>query len=546
MSSLTSTLLLHGAKEHLLALWSHINSSKTLLFPKTKNQKISISAAVALTGLYLIYRKLTLPPPNLRHIPRVNFVQFVGNLLKRRPFDEIYKETIAPLASATDHGVYAAIGMAGWTAFISKPESTKKLLLKTELFPKSTKTKAKRHTMLGKFLMGPNVLFLTDGPHWRAQRSVLNPAFHRSMPIQLFGELTQRLFGELDKVADDSPFDIVDIMHRWTLDAIGIAGFDFDFKATVEENSEWVVRYNHIIKDSVHPFFLLFPVFDSPRLWFLFPKRRKSHEELDLFLDKIQEIITHKREVLANSDKESTPDKKINEKDLLTLMLEAGEEENNRLTDEEIKSNLCAFFIAGHDTTASALSFAIYNLATHPEIQQKAREEAIRVLGDEPVDTLPTLDQIKDMPYIQMIIKETLRLYPIIPSTISRIVAEDTDVGGCVLYKGTPVTFNAMALHRHPLVWSNPDTFNPERFAPGGEAESVSKMGFGWVPFSNGARMCIGMNFSMTEQRVLLPMLLRKYEISLPLDSIHKEKVNITGMLFLKPYNLTVNLKRRY
>ncbi|KAG2225674.1 hypothetical protein INT45_012146 [Circinella minor] len=492
-----------------------------------------------------------LPPPQLRHLPRAGLFEYLSSVIKRRPNDQIYKEITYPLAAQTDHGLYTAFSMASgrWLAFATRPESVKKLLLKTDLFPKPAVSNVKKETLFGKFIMGPNIIFLPHGPQWKSQRSILNPAFHRSMPVKLFGELTQKLFAELDKEIDLGSVDVPDIMTRWTLDAIGIAGFDFDFNAIAEKDNEWVNRYHLIIRSSLHPLFLLLPFLEGPYWRSLFPKRKQLHYELDLFLEKMQEIITHKRNLLENSKNtsSSTINKKINEKDLLTLMLEAAKEENGILTDEEIKSNLCGFFLAGHDTTANALSFAMYNLATHPDVQQKAREEAIKVLGDHPKDVFPTLEQIKEMPYIQMVIKETLRRNGVVQNIVSREAAEDTELGGCVIPKGVHVTMDMIALHRNPLIWEDPDLFKPERFAPGGEAEKAAKKnGMSWVPFSNGARMCIGVNFSLNEQRVFLPMLLRKYELTLPDDSIHKDGLITSGMGLQKASDLKINLKKRY
>ena len=112
---------------------------------------------------------------------------------------------------------------------------------------------------------------------------------------------------------------------------------DFDFNAIAEKDNEWVTRYERIITSSLHPLFLLFPFFESPYLSFLFPRRRQIHRELDLFLDKMQEIITNKRAILLDKNNESVANEKTNEKDLLTLMLEASQEEGGKLSDEELK-----------------------------------------------------------------------------------------------------------------------------------------------------------------------------------------------------------------
>ncbi|KAG2222822.1 hypothetical protein INT45_011632 [Circinella minor] len=524
-------------------LWS-------LLFPENggggggatiKSRKIATSIAITLFGLYFAYEKISKPPKQLRHIPQGGFFKYLYNFMTMRPYDEIVEKITGPLGAKTDHGLYIVFDVYGWTVHVTRPEAAKKLLLKADLFPKIDMNVKRRNTLFGKFAMGPNIIFLI-GKHWKDQRSVLNPAFRRSMPVHLFGDLTQKLFFELDKQLDTS-VEFHEIMVRWTLDAIGIAGFNFDFNSVAEPTNEWVTRYERIMSANTDPLFMLFPSFETKWL-FLFPKRRQAHQELDIFLEKMEEIISKKRKVLANDT--TIAEKKTSEKDLLTLMLEASQEGNGKLTDEELQSNLCAFFLAGHDTTANALSYAVYNLATNPKVQQKAREEANRVLGDKPVDVLPTMDQLQEMPYIYRVIKETMRRNVTATGVIAREAQEDTELAGVYIPKGTRVTVDIMEIHRNNKVWKDPEIFNPERFAPGGEAEKVAKMGMSFLPFSNGQRQCIGMNFSLAEQRVFLPMFLRKYEVSLPEDSIHKDKPVVTGVGILTPVDFKINLKKLY
>ncbi|KAI8144465.1 cytochrome P450 [Fennellomyces sp. T-0311] len=373
---------------------------------------------------------------------------------------------------------------------------------KLDIFPKASDFgESHQETLVGRFAFGPNILF-SNGNRWKMQRMIANPAFHRSMPVDLFGQLTQQLFRQMDTILD-SPIDFQKMVGRWTLDVIGLAGFDFNFHAIIEPDNEWVERYNRIVSGMEDTKFLLSPSLEKYFLSF-FPERKKRHEELTVFLDMMQQIVTKKRESLQTVESLNV---KQSEKDLLTLMLEASEEGNGMMTDEELKSNLCIFFTAGHETTTNALSYAAYYLATNPDIQRKAREEVIRVLGNEPIDILPTVEQLREMPYIGMVIKETLRINPPIATIVGRRAAEDTDLSGVFIPKGTRVTCCIYELQHNPTIWKDPETFDPERFAPGGEAEEAAKTGLAWIPFSSGARQCIGMNFSLAEQRVLLPML---------------------------------------
>ncbi|KAI8143288.1 cytochrome P450 [Fennellomyces sp. T-0311] len=502
----------------------------------TDENKVSISASIGLLALYLGYNKLTKPPRNLRHLPQASYWGYIKGILTKKPTDEMCHDLILPTAQKSEQGLYTMWNKDGWVVHITRPESAKKFLLKTNIFIKANRDHDIKGTLLHRYVFGPNIVFL-NGSAWKHQRMIANPAFHRSMPIDLFGNLGVKLFNVMD--AQEGPIDFHDMMERWTLDAIGKAGFGFDFRGLEDKNSEWVTLYNEINNAMHKPMYILFPILDTT-LRFLVPGREKKHQKLTKFLDMLSDVIKHKREVLKENKSSGIKDR---EKDLLTLMLEAGTEGGEPLTDEELMSNICIFFVAGHDTTANALSFAAYYLAVHQDIQQKAREEAIRVLGDEPKDILPTQEQLQEMPYINMIIKEVLRIDGPASTLTVREATQDTDLAGVFIPKGARVNLDIYALHHNPTVWKDPETFNPERFAPGGEAE---RAGLSWLPFSTGARQCIGMNFTLAEQRVLLPMILRKYELSLPENTIHKEKVVVNNFDVLSPEKLFINFKRRY
>lgn len=188
--------------------------------------------------------------------------------------------------------------------------------------------------------------------------------------------------------------------------------------------------------------------------------------------------------------------------------------------------NLLPCSTSGKNFTLDIRYFQTY-IFQQQDIQEKARQEAIRVFGDDPVDILPTVEQTKELDYINMVIKEVSRLmlitYPkqhILTgisqnlringpaiSVVARYAAEDTELGGVFIPKGTRMVLDIYGLHHNPKVWKDPSKFDPDRFLPGGEAEQLARQGMAWIPFSNGARQCIGMNFSLAEQRVLLPFL---------------------------------------
>ncbi|CDH56612.1 cytochrome p450 [Lichtheimia corymbifera JMRC:FSU:9682] len=526
---------------HLIEIFKSVSSQLVAYGLGRSQSKVTISTAIALVTFYMIYRS-TQPPARLRHIPHVSFFTYLGAFVRGKSLNYVAKNIIMPVAMKSENGVYIRFDQNGWSMHITRPEAAKTFLLKTDVFPKAEIGNERGDTLLGKLAFRRNILTL-NGAGWKAHRKIANPAFHRSMPIELFGTLCQKsLTKMMDELDDDGNIDFYNIAERFTLDAIGLAGFGFDFHAIDDPQTEWVTRYSRIATETLNPWFSIFYNLDQ-KYRFLFPKRVEIHREMDIMLNMIEEIIVHKRQTF--DDQETNI--KESERDLLTLMMEAEKSGEGTMTNDELRNNLCVFFFAGHDTTANALSYQTYYLAANPDIQSKAREEVLRVMGDAPQDVLPTLEQTRELPYLNMVIKEALRMSPPAANVVTRVTCEDTELAGTFIPKGTRGTVDIYNLHHNPTVWKDPETFRPERFELGGEAEKLAGLGMSWLPFSNGQRQCIGMNFSLAEQRVFLPMLLRKYEWHLPKDSIHKDGVHRAGLTGLnKPKDLLISFRKRY
>ncbi|KAI8886510.1 cytochrome P450 [Backusella circina FSU 941] len=492
----------------------------------------------------LIYKihKIVTPPKNLRHLPHATYYNMIKSLLKGDSFTDIARHTTIPMINSPDSkGLYLKPGEQGWVVSVSHPEALKTVFMKHEIFPKKDLVTGVEDALVIKFCSAENILLL-NGHSWKSQRMITSPAFRRSMPVKLFGKQTVKLFQAMDKL--DETVDWADLAQRFTLDIIGLAGFGYDFDATLNKNSE----YNHyfeIVKNGIaNPLYYIFPALDKYFLW-MFPKRKHAHKCLHKFLQLVDKVIAEKRDLLK-SGKLFNEFLDENEKDILTLMIEAEQTGEGIMTETELRNNICVFSLAGHDTTALALTSVIYYLAKHQDVQERARQEAIRILGNDSKDILPSFEQTKQMTYINNIMKETLRLNSPTPQTLPRVAAEDVVLSGVFIPKGTVLHPNMHDVHHYEKVWKDPFSFNPDRFEEGETKKSSAVEGFTWSPFGNGARRCIGMNFSLTEQRVLLSMLLRKYTFKLPENSIHKDKLITTGTIVVGPTFLDINFKRRY
>ncbi|CAO3676105.1 unnamed protein product [Rhizopus stolonifer] len=468
--------------------------------------KISVLTAcfiVLATLLYTLVQKYNRPPPHLAHLPYISLFTFLRYGFKDEPYEKYVKENIVPLLTPESGGIYAAPTIQRWVIKLADPKPIKQFTMKQEyILPKAESNAGEKGSLIHKFIGGPNILLLS-GKEWRKHRKIANMAFIQAMPVKLFGRLANKMLKNMD-IDCKEPMDVNDLFRRFAIDSIGIAGFGFDLHAIDDKKSEWVTYYESIMKGMAHPFFIVFPIFDTKYVhWF--SKRKQLHDYMSKFLGKIDAMIEEKRQlVLENVGKESNE-----EKDLLTLMIESEMKEGEGLTNEELRADLCIFFLAGHDTTASALATTIYELARDKDIQDKAREEAIGILGDGPEEVSPTLDQLKEFTYINMVIKENLRRHPPAYVTTDRTSQEDLVLGNVHIPKGSDICFDIHSLQHNHNVWSRPFEFDPERFRSGGEADSLNNLS--WAPFSSGSRHCVGMNFSLVEQRVAISLLCKSF-----------------------------------
>jgi cytochrome P450 len=187
---------------------------------------------------------------------------------------------------------------------------------------------------------------------------------------------------------------------------------------------------------------------------------------------------------------------------LMRRLVEARDPETGQsMNDEQLIDNLLTFYLAGHETTARALTWTLYLLAIFPDWAAALAEEAARVSGDGDVGG----DDIERLVLTQQVLKESMRLYPPVP-IMSRQAVQDTELDGHAIARGTSVLMPIYAIHRHAKRWVDPDAFEPARFAPERE-KAMSR--YQYMPFGAGPRICIGMSFAMMEATAILATLLR-------------------------------------
>lgn len=210
------------------------------------------------------------------------------------------------------------------------------------------------------------------------------------------------------------------------------------------------------------------------------------------------------------------------------------EYENHEIDTKEFLGDVKNFFVAGHETTGNALSWAIYCLMQHPEILAHLQQEFTPNLTNK----LLTLDDINKLSYTEMFISEVLRLYPPIWIT-ERKALNDDEIGGYLIPANSAVIISQYTIHRHPKYWHNPEAFNPERFTA---ENSKNRHKCAYIPFGTGPRMCIGKQLAMMTMKIILPSILQRFEIKLA----QTRAVEVEALVTLKPKGgMWVTIKSR-
>ncbi|CAI2177351.1 1454_t:CDS:10 [Funneliformis geosporum] len=456
---------------------------------------------------YKIYQK-TKVPEGLEDVPTISYFGIFKSMFYNEGPDKRWEDSRQVLEK---YGIGKFWFHGEWYVVTTDLELIKDVFAKTDLYPKLSLEEAFPGSLMTSYF-GTNVVF-SNGDVWKRHRFITNPAF-KSIPMQLFDDITVKLLKVIEKV-DNEPIEVKDLMDRLILDVLGRIAFKFDFNYLEDPTNVLVTTYKEAIAEVNNPLYFLFPFIENIPYFYRTEARKKVAKIHDLFSGLIEE-----RRKSMETDELS---KKIdnNSADLLECMINASKNPKYHMSDEEMRYNLSTFMIAGHETTATALTTVLYVLATHKDVQSKVREELLRVLGD---NLIPTIEQQKELKYMNMVLHENLRLYPPIHQLPRRENAEIIKFRNHTFLLNTPILVNIYGVHHSPKYWKDPEEFIPERF----ENENDEKRDQNtWLPFGGGSRICLGNTVTLIEERVMLCTILRKYEVSLPADSIHKDKLQL-------------------
>jgi cytochrome P450 len=332
------------------------------------------------------------------------------------------------------------------------------------------------------------------GDFWLRQRRLMQPAFHRQQ-INHFGELFSRetlamLEGWAATIQNGQPFDLQQEMMRLTLSIVSQALFG----SKVEDpggviGSSITFLLGDLIYRFDHPFY--------PSLWLPTPRNRhfiQARAELDRV---IYALIEGRRNSI------------VEHHDLLAMLMQARDETTGQpgMNDQQLRDELITLFIAGHETTAVALSWTFYLLSQHPAVESRLCQELNSVLDSR----APTIADLPALGYTRQVLEESLRLYP--PAWVTERMATQADeIGGHPIPAGTTLVVSQYVTHRHPDFWPDPEAFDPERFSP---EQTASRPRYAYFPFGGGPRQCIGNTFALVEAQLILATILQRFRLEL-------------------------------
>ncbi|PSN40593.1 putative cytochrome P450 4aa1 [Blattella germanica] len=353
------------------------------------------------------------------------------------------------------------------------------------------------HNFLGKGLI------TSSGEKWKSHRKALQPSFHLSILegfINTYHQSAQLMVKELLEKPDLST-KLVNWLKLESL-AEAVLGIPHNGSSTSKAKSPF--RQGKVVAPHriMHPWLLLDWVYRHTDI-----SRDEKQQQHNLFSFTTEDLASP-----------------TNQKALIDLMLELMEE-TDKFSETDAVHELCTFMLAGQDSVGASLAFCLFELASHPDIQEKVVQELLAVFGSD--TRAPTMSDLRQLVYLEQCVKEALRLYPSVPLVL-RTLTEDTKIGKHSIPAGCGVIITPYSTHHLPHIYPDPEKFDPDRFLP----DQVEKRHpYAFIPFSAGPRNCIGHRFAMMELKTVISTLLRNFHLS---TVSGREKLTLTYRITLR------------
>ncbi|MEP0911714.1 cytochrome P450 [Leptolyngbya sp. GB1-A1] len=355
----------------------------------------------------------------------------------------------------------------------------------------SERTKPLQHFLAG--------LFGVNEDHHLQQRKLMMPAFHRQRLETYASDMITITENELNRMQPGQVHEIADWMRQLTL--------RIATKSLFEEDIGTDRGAGQIIYDALHlqgsllP--QLFPLDVPGSPWWQYLNRVAQYEA------KMGALIKAKQQ--RGGD----------EPDVLSMLIQVRDEESgSRLSEAELLGHVGVIFVAGHETSANALTWTLFLLSQHPQILGDLVDELDSVLHG----SAPSLEQLQQLPLLERVIKESMRILPPVPWN-GRVTAKPTELGGYALPEGTEVLVSIYQTHQMPDLYPDPASFNPDRWT------TITPTAYEYNPFSAGPRICIGAGFAMMEIKIILAMLLQRYR----LQFVPRRSIERSGVIVMAP-----------
>uniref|UniRef100_A0A131XVF7 Putative cytochrome p450 4w1 n=1 Tax=Ixodes ricinus TaxID=34613 RepID=A0A131XVF7_IXORI len=383
-------------------------------------------------------------------------------------------------------------------------------------------------------------LLTSTGEKWRSRRRLFTPAFH----FRILEDFTSAINTQSIVLADvlgkkSLDHNGVDVVPKVTLCTLDIVCETVMGKALNAQNNEDLAYVKALIQ--LGELFLermITPFADYEGFFRMTAMGKQYNHCLGVLHAFTREVIAERKKdmmatidtgsIVGDEDEDRSNHKKKKMPFLDLLLLEHFKDPEN-ITEEDMREEVDTFMFAGHDTTAMGISWALFLIGHSPAAQQKIHDELDSIFGDD-TERHVSHEDMKEMRYLECVLKESQRIYPSVPF-YSRLCEEPFELGGTMLPKGTVVQVSNYFLHRDPKVFPKPEEFCPDRFLP---ENSKGRHPFAYVPFSAGPRNCIGQRFAMSEEKIVIANILRRYKLQ-SLDQ--RDQVCLVAEIVLRPKN---------
>lgn len=395
--------------------------------------------------------------------------------------------------------------------FLNHPD-----LVRDVLITSNAKFEKGRALKRAKSLLGEGLLTSEGEKHLR-QRRMIQPAFHRQRIAEYAKAMTEYAVRMRDEWKDGEVRDIDKEMMRLTLQIVGKTLFNANVDDEADEVGQAMTTIIEMFDYLLIPFSELLEKLPLPQSG----RFKKSKETLDKV---IYEIIDERRK--SGEDKG----------DLLSMLLMAQDEEDgSAMSDEQVRDEALTLFLAGHETTANAMTFTWYLLSQNPEKQAKLHEELDQVLNGK----TPSMEDLPNLKYTEAVFAESMRLFP--PAwAIGRLAIEEHKFGEYDIPKKALILLSPYVTQRDPRFWENADEFIPERWFEQSIKEAGNKLIY--FPFSKGVRSCIGESFAWMEGILLVATLANKWKLNL----MPEQKIGLNPLMTLRPkYGMKMKIEKR-